>query len=141
MKKQRKIIILIVLLVFGVSIDSLVMAQDSVPPFPEEPPWYISIEGLDDFSLTCPTAIGTYIGSDVFSVGVNWPSGATVSGDISAFTPSLTNAAVADIVDPLNGNVPQGVTNCTVEVQVDIVLFDEPGTYQALLTITVINNP
>ena len=138
MKKQRKILIFIVLLISGVFVDSSVMAQDSVPPFPEEPPWYISIEGLDGFSLTCPTAMGTYNGSDAFTVGVNWPSGATVSGDISVFSPPLTNTAVADVVPT---DVPQGVTNCDVSVQVDIILFDEPGTYQATLTITVINNP
>lgn len=134
MEKQRKILILIVLLVFGVS----VMSQDSVPPFPEEPPWYISIEGLNNFSLFGATPMGTYNGSDVFTVGINWPSGAAVSGDISAFTPSLTNAAVADVVPT---DVPQGITNCEVSVQVKIVLLDEPGTYQATLTITVINNP
>jgi len=135
MKKQRMMMILIVLLVFGVSLGTLVMSQ---PPFPEEPPWYISIEGLDDFSLASPTAMGTYTGEDIFIVGVNWPTGATVSGAISAFTPSLINQAVVTIA-PLD--VPQGITNCTVSVQVDVVLFDAPGTYQATLTITVINNP
>ncbi len=134
MKKQRKILILIILLVFGV----FVMAQDSVPPFPEEPPWYISIEGLDGFELIGQTAMGTYNGSDAFTVGVNWPSGAVVSGDISTFSPPLTNTAVADVVP---ADVPQGITNCEVSVQVDIVLLDGPGTYQAILTITVINNP
>ena len=134
MKKQRKILILILLLVFGV----FVMAQDSVPPFPEEPPWYISIESLDGFELIGQTPMGTYNGSEAFSVGVNWPSGAAVSGDIGAFSPPLTNAAVADVVPE---DVPQGITNCTVSVQVEIVLLDGPGTYQATLTITVINNP
>lgn len=134
MRKQRIIMILIVLLVFGVILGTLVMSQ---PPFPEEPPWYISIEGLDDFSLEGPTP-GTYIGSNIFTVGINWPAGATVSGDISPFTPSLTNATVVDVVPT---DVPQGITNCTVSIQVDVVLFDAPGVYQAALTITVINNP
>ena len=133
MKKQREILILIVLLVFGVS----VMAQDP-PPFPDEPPWFISIEGLDSFSLIGVTPMGTYAGSDIFTVGVNWPSGAVVSGDISTFSPSLTNAAIAAVVPE---NVPQGITDCTVSVQVDIILLDAPGTYGATLTITVTNNP
>ena len=135
MREQRMIIVLIVLLVFGVFLGTLVMSQ---PPFPDEPPWYVSIEGLDNFSLTCPTAMGTYSGSDIFTVGVNWPAGAAVSGDISAFTPSLANAAVVN-VGP--SDVSQGITTCTVSVQVDVVLFDAPGTYQSTLTITVINNP
>ena len=129
-----KRMILIVLLVSGLAVGTVVMSQ---PPFPNEPSWYIEITGLDDFSLFGPTP-GTYTGSDVFSVGVNWPAGATVESSISAFTPLLTNSATTN-VDP--ADVPQGITDCTVSASVNIVLLDAPGTYQATLTVTVTNKP
>jgi len=107
------------------------------PPFPDEPPWYIKITGLDNFGLTGPTP-GTYTGFDTFQVGVNNPTGATVTSSISAFTPPLTNTAATSVA-PIN--VPQGITACTVNVSVAIVLLDAPGTYQATLTVTVTNKP
>ena len=111
-------------------------AQDP-PPFPEKTTWYIEITGLDNFSLFGPTP-GTYTGSDVFSVGVNWPAGATVKSSISAFTPPLTNLATTNVVPT---DVLQGTTSCEVTASVNIILLDAPGTYQATLTITVTNKP
>ncbi|MFA4881074.1 MAG: hypothetical protein WC650_05660, partial [Candidatus Doudnabacteria bacterium] len=95
------------------------------------------ITGLDNFSLFGPTP-GAYTGSDIFTVGINWPAGATVASSISAFTPPLTNTAATSVA-PMN--VPQGITACAVNVSVAIVLLDAPGTRQATLTITVTNNP
>jgi len=126
--------ILIVLLVSGLAVGTVVMSQ---PPFPNEPFWYIEITGLNNFSLFGPTP-GTYTGSDDFQVGVNNPTGATVTSSISAFTPPLTNPATTDVV---LADVPQGITECTVSASVNIVLLDAPGTYQATLTVTVTNKP
>lgn len=127
--------ILLALILFGLGLCGGVIF--SQPPFPDEPPWYISIEGLDNFSLTGPTP-GTYTGSDVFTVGVNWPAGATVDSSISDFTPALANTATTNVIP---ADVPQGITNCTVSVSVNIILLDAPGTRQATLTITVTNKP
>lgn len=130
---MRKVV-LIAITLFGLLMGAVVMSQ---PPFPEEPPWYIEIAGLDNFALTGPTP-GIYTGSDNFTVGVNWPAGATVSSSITAFTPALTNTASANVAPT---DVAQGITSCTVSASVDVILLDAPGTRQATLTITVTNKP
>ena len=131
---MRKVVLIVML--FTLFAVAVVMSQ---PPFPDEPPWHIEITGLDNFTLTSPTPLGTYSGSDGFTVGVNWPSGAIVSSGITAFAPALIDTTPNTNVVPTD--VPQGITSCTVSASVNVALLDAPGERQATLTVTVTNKP
>ena len=135
MKRLVSLVILIVGLLFA-GFPGRAMAQTIVTDqstVSVTVPTMVQIEGLVDISLTGPFP-GTVTGSGVFTVTTNAPNGATVVGEVSAFSPSLANTASVDAMVP----VPQSVTTTrTAIVSLDIDVTDLSGLREAILTITV----